>query len=171
MNRSRYICIFILTAIVVLNAGCQYRVGSTLPKGLKTVFVPVFENKADYPQLEFEVTSATIDKFQFDNTLKPVTTQDRADLLVKGRIVELRQYPIVYNRDRSTTAASYRLVIVAKATVIDQRTKTLVLDNVELRGTTTFVVGADLVLSKRLAIPDAAKDLGQRIVDAVTEAW
>ena len=171
MNRSRAFSHVLLATILVLGGGCLYRVGSTLPYGLKTVFVPIFDNKADYPQLEFEVTSATIDKFQFDNTLKPVKTQDKADLVVKGKITELRMYPIAFNPDRTTTAASYRLIIVSKVTVTNRRANTLILDNVELRGITTFTVGSDLVLAKRLAIPDAAKDLGQRVVDAVTESW
>ena len=161
----------LLVAAIALFAGGCYRLGTSLPPNLKTIYIPVFKNTADYPQLESDVTDAVKDKFQFDNALKPVTSSDKADLILDGEITSMKLNALSYNRNRSASAASYRMTLTARVTVTKRRDGAFILKNAEIKGSTTFTVTGDIALSKRLAIPGAAKDLGQNIVDSVTNVW
>lgn len=162
--------VILLAALALITGGC-YKLGSSLPPDLKTIYVPVLNNKADYPQLESDVTSALKSKFQFDNSLKPVSSRDNADLILDGEITSMTLTTLSYNRNRNSTASSYRMTLTAKVTVTKRRDGSFILQDAEIKGSTTFAVTADLTLSKRLAVRDAAEDLGQNIVNSITGVW
>lgn len=159
-----------LSACAVLAGGC-YQLGSSLPSDLKTIYVPTLKNSADYPQLESEVTTALKSKIQFDNTLKPVASRDKADLILDGEIKSMTLSPLSFNRNRNSTASSYRMTLIAKINVTKRRDGVYILQDAEIKGSTTFAVTADLTLSKRLAVRSAAEDLGQNIVNSITGVW
>jgi hypothetical protein len=90
-NRLRRI-LPITTAVVatlVMLQGCVgYRLGSTLPKDIRTVYVPTFVNATGEPQVEAETTAAAIREFQKDGTLRIAADERSADLVLSVTLTQ-----------------------------------------------------------------------------------
>jgi hypothetical protein len=74
------------------DAGKGYSFSSTYPDGVKTITVPVFDNKTFYPGLEVSLTEAVIKQLQSQSGLR-VTSAAQADSRLAGAITnaELRR--------------------------------------------------------------------------------
>jgi len=151
-------------------AGCAgYQLGSTLPKNLKTVYVPAFVNKTEEPLAETEATKATLQELQKDGTLR-VTTQEACDTILEVTLVDIKFTPLSYQANSQKTANEYRMYVTASIIFKKSKTNEL-LTKKTVTGETTFLPAGDLASAKRLALPYASKDLAHRIVEAVTEYW
>jgi hypothetical protein len=156
--------------VLGMGAGCVgYRLGTTLPPGIASIYIPTFENNTDEPRLETETTRAAIQEFQRDGTLKIAGERD-ADARLDVVLLKFELLPLRYEKDQSRTTREYRMLIRAKVTV----TRT---DNGEVLAERT-VVGdeefdffGDLATSKIQNLPEAAEDLAHRIVELIVEYW
>ena len=164
--------IIVITACV-FTAGCSalgYRLGSTLPPGIHTVYVPTFINRTTEPQLEADTTRETIDHLQLDGNLR-VVGQSEADTILEVTLIKLEQNPIRFHKDSAKSAEEYRLVITASVTFTRKDTGQKLMDKHQVRGKATFEFVGDMTSSKREAIPDAARDLAKHLVATVVEYW
>lgn len=146
--------------------GCGYRVGSLLPKDIKTVAVPMFENKTPEPELEVMVTNGIIQEFITDGSLQ-VVEEENADTILLGEIIDYRREPIRYTKEEITR--EYRLVIAVRLVFKDQRHNEVIWENPRVEGETTFFVGTSLPESERANLPNAIKDLAHDVVEKVVE--
>ena len=150
--------------------GCVgYQLGSTLPPGIKTVFVSTFVNQTGEPRVEVEATRAAIQEFQKDGTLR-VRGKDQADALLTVTLVEYELEPLRYEKDRAKTTQEYRLLLTADI-VFERASNGEVLVSRRVFGETDFEPAGDLSSAKRAALPAAARDLAHDIVESVTEYW
>ncbi len=165
----------VCAGLVLLNAGgtgCSwmgYNVGSTLPPGIRSVFVPVFANQTGEPQLEFETTNAAIQEFQKDGTLR-VAGKDQADAILEVKITRYDLAPVRYREDQRTTAREYRLTLTADMS-FRKLANSEVLMTKTVTGEATFAVIGDLPTAQRNALPAAAKNLAHYLVRNVVEYW
>ena len=163
----------LFASIVILAAftGCAgYRLGSMLPPDIKSVYVPTFVNRTTEPMIENQTTSETIRKLQEDGSLKVVGKED-ADAILE---VTLRNYelePLAYNEQQKTTANEYRIRITAAIVLKRLSNNEIVAEAPFVQGEGTFFVEGDFTSSKQRGLPEAAADLGQRIITQVVEAW
>lgn len=156
---------------VLLVAGCVgYRLGTSLPPGIRTVHVSVFENKTAEPAIEFDTTQATVREFQREGTLR-VAAADEADLLVAVTLLDYSLQPLGYRKDRATTANEYRITLTASLTLTERKTGRLMYAGQTVIGDTTFTVESDLAEAKRAALPLAARHLAHQLVKRVVEYW
>lgn len=161
----------LLLAALALAPGCLgYRVGSSLPPGVRFVYVPVFLNEANYPDVETEATKATIQALQLDGTLK-VKPKETADVILNATLTSYALTPITYNPNRPTAANEYRMTLKAKISLTRINNNKVVVAPTEVTGETTFILSGDMAAAQQTALPDAAKDLAKQIVDAVVEYW
>ncbi len=173
MKRNlRLAMVLCVTAVVpVAFTGCAgYKLGSNLPPGIRSVAVPVFVNETGEPGLETLTTSATIQEFQKDGSLK-VADRSGADTVVE---VTLRKYtltPLRYRSDRATTAREYRLTLVADVTWMRLPGQEVLARTSKVEGYKDFEALVDLPSARRDALPDAAADLAHRIVRTIVEHW
>jgi hypothetical protein len=152
-----------------LPAGCGYRLGSSLPPGIRTVHVPTFINRTGEPQLEVETTRATVQEFQKDGTLKVVKLGNE-DAVLTVRLVSFELEPLRYERVDAKTTTEYRLKIVAE--IGFKRTSNgQILIRRRVMGKSTFDPLGDLTSAKLDAVPAAARDLAHEIVKSVVEYW
>jgi hypothetical protein len=159
-----YCCCIFLALLTV--TGCGYRVGSLLPKDIKTIYVPMFINNTPEPELESIVTNGIIQEFILDGTLKTSEESD-ADTILIGEIIDYRREPLRYSSDEVTT--EYRLLIAVKLTFKDLRRNELILENPRVEGYSTFFVGSSLPESERQNLPLVVKDLAHHVVEKVVE--
>ena len=146
-----------------------YRLGTTLPPGIHSIYIPSFVNRTGEPELEVATTRAAIQEFQKDGTLR-LGSQGGTDAYLKVTLQEFRLEPLRYSGDQAKTTSEYRLVIIAKVnfhrSTTDER-----LSSRRVRGESTFEPGAELSLAKLNALPEAAEDLAHHIVKSVVEYW
>ncbi len=150
--------------------GCAgYRLGNTLPPGIRSVSVPTFENPCGEPGLETIATRAAIQQFQREGALE-VAAAGEADWIVRAALTACRSEPLRYRNDNRRAATEYRLRLVADVT-LEARRDGKALWKRTLEGETTFTVEGDMTSAKVSALPQAARDLARRIADNVTQPW
>jgi len=164
MKKTLFVIFTLLITTVI--SGCGYRVGSLLPKDIKTIAVPMFKNNTPEPEIEALITNGVIQEFILDGTLK-VVEEDVADTMLIGEIIDYRREPIRYTKDEVTK--EYRLVIAAKIRFEDLRRGDSAWENPRVEGYVEFYVGSSLPESERLNLPTAIKDLAHHIVEKVVE--
>ena len=158
-------------AALLMTTGCAgYKLGSNLPPGITSINIPVFINDAKEPGLESILTSATIQEFQKDGSLR-VVAHDQASCIMEVTIRKYELEPLRYRKDQAVTAQEYRLNITADVIVRKANGKDIIVNTKGIVGFTTFTALADLPSARRIALPKAAADLGQRLVKTVVEYW
>ena len=171
-NRWRWMMVLLP---LVAMAGCTgYRLGSTLPKDIRTIYIPMFVNKSGEPNVEIEATRAAIEEFQKDGSLR-VATERQSDARIDVTMTGFSLEPIEFQRERATTPESYRLLLTASIvfsrSAAGTTTRVVLLRKSNIQGESTFSPTADLISAKREAMPEAAKDLAHDIVESVVEYW
>ena len=158
-----------IAAIAGMNGCVGYRLGSTLPPDLKTIYVRLFVNKCDEPLLEIDTTNATIAEFQKDGTLR-IVPEDQADIVLETSLNSMTMTPLRYDRSEKTKPNEYRLTLHVSFVMKRAQTKAII-NEASVIGESTFVFAGDMSNSRRAAIPEASRDLARRIVEAVVETW
>jgi len=170
MKRQFISCVLFVLASVFIFSGCAgYRLGSTLPADIKTIFVPLFANKSREPLIENDATAATIAEIQMDGTLK-VVNAGQADVILECTLTSVLLNPLRYNRDDVTKPNEYRLTLSAFFTLKRVKDKEILCE-ANVIGESTFPFIGNLVSAKQSAIPRASEDLAKRIVEKAIEAW
>lgn len=176
MKRIGLLSLLPLALVGLALTGCLgYKLGgSSLPDGIETVCVAPVVNRTAEPAIELEVTRAVRQRIQFDGRLKLVNTPDEADAVLRVALTDYRLTPIDYrNADReeyNNTANRYRLRITARST-LENRETGKPLARSKTYGESTFSFRSDLTTSKRNALPRAADELAQYLVDDLVEGW
>jgi hypothetical protein len=173
MNHSRWpgrILLGFAAAAIVCSGGCAgYRLGSTLPPGIRTIHVPPFVNKTGEPLIENETASAAIQELQKDGTLR-VVGPDAADAVLNVTLTKYRLESVRYERNRPKTTAESRITITAEVVFVDSARRKVILKKTAT-GEATFVAAGNVTAGKRAALPAAARDLAHHIVESVVEVW
>jgi len=162
----------LLCGAAAAAGGCRYTVGSSLPPGLRRVFVPVFDNATRVVGLEGEVTAAVISEFQSEGALRPAAEKS-ADCTLRGTLVS-------YKRDKIRSGASgvpgVRDVTIRVELSLEQRSngKALFEGLVVSSRRTDSTAGYFRIErgeSERLGRERAVRALAKAIVRATVEYW
>ncbi len=160
-----------LVLLAVLLHGCAgYRLGSSLPGNIKSVYVKTFVNECGEPELESVTTSATIAEFQKDGTLS-IAGAKTADAVLIARLTDYSLKTLRYSQDNTTEPSEYRLTITAGIILSNRATEKVILEYPTVIGKSTFELEDDLATAKANALPEAANDLAHDIVERVVEGW
>lgn len=117
-SAARHAPFLLLLSLIQLGSGCSYSPNPALfPSHLKTIAVPVFQNRTTQPALEEEVTTAVVNRFIRDSKLR-VVAEDQADLVVTGAVVGYRN--AVFGFNAREQAQEYQVAVTASVTVRDR---------------------------------------------------
>ncbi len=156
---------------ILFGSGCLgYRLGPVAPIEYESVAVPMFANKTVTPQLEAQVTNGIIKRLQEDGALRIVNSQE-ADVVVHGTILRYRRDVLRTEKDDSSVPREYRVSLVARVSIHDQRKGTAVVTSREIEGQADTFIGTDLQAADYQALPLAADDLAKKVVALLTERW
>ena len=112
--KKNTLLIFILFLLTIGNKCGYYSFsGSSLPSHIRTVAVPMFENKTSEFGVREDITDAVINRFTQDNSLK-VTDRRSADSMVSGTIVNIREQAGAYNTDEKVSEIRVYVSVQAK---------------------------------------------------------
>ena len=154
----------------MLLSGCgTYHVTSAVPTELRTISVPVFENKTGFPEFGVIATQYTLREIQREGTLK-IAPLESASLKLLC-VVSSERRPISFNRSYGARASEYRYTLVARVTLVERSTGKLLLDNVPISGSTTFLTNDDLLTGMQNSVPRVSKELSRNIIDTVLALW
>ncbi len=163
---------YALACCVLLAAGCVgYRLGSMLPPGVETVYVPTVQNQTGEPFIESEVTSALIRRIQTDGSLRVVGREAEADTVLYVTLQDYALNPITFERGPSGRADEYRITLIGSMSLVRTGTGAVVAEHPEARGEATAPAAGDLASARRNAMPGAAEDLARDIVRRIVEYW
>ena len=172
MMRISWIAVF---AAANLLSGCGYTQEAKLPSGIKTIAVRTFKNEippkeqfAYRPGLEVELTNAIIDRFIFDGNLK-VVEESKADAVLEGAVVSYEQEGVRF--DRLESIEEYRLFLVIRFKLLDQRTNLVIMEEPNFSGRAEFFVSRSTATVRRSAANTATFDLARSLVDRIVEEW
>jgi len=107
-----------LAATILLWSACSYSPNPALfPAHLKTIAVPVFQNRTSQPALEDEVTTAVVNRFIRDSKLR-VVAEDQADLVITGAVAGYKNAVFGFNAQEK--AQEYQVAVTVVVTVRDR---------------------------------------------------
>jgi hypothetical protein len=166
-----YLAAATIAACLLLQTGCAgYRVGPVLNADYKSAAVPMFKNKTLRPQLEAQITNAIIRQLQSDGTLR-IDSQDAADIVVAGEIIDYQRTPLRSVRQETGVAREYRITITAQVDARDRRTGQAIFSAAKVAGSTDVFIGDDLQAAESQALPLIADELARNVVSLLVESW
>ncbi len=184
-NRKIFNSLLLTSYFLLLTfiSGCGYTTsGANLPAEVKTINISNFTNKIDitnelattksyktyYPLLEVDITKAVIERFKLNGSLR-IASEDKADWLLKGELIEFRRDALRYANDEETVT-EYRITIIVNLTLTDKQGN-LIWQNNSFAGDTTYFTQGTQAKAESTAVADAITDLSRRIVERVIENW
>jgi len=169
------------TLACLTAAGCLgYRRGSLMHPQIKTVAVGEFTNRTPDADLGVLLRRHLAEHFMTDGSLTLVT-RDRADAVVRGRIVNCRSQAVGSSRRRPAQArdsdsdtyqpAIVRIELEVEYELIQPSTGRTLGRKRSVEGTADFSQLPDIHVARQLGIRQAASAAAQKMVAAITEAW
>ena len=159
------LCILILVVVIFLSS-CGYKLVGTankLPKHIRTMAIPVFNNETNQPELHRNLTDAVREAFLNDVRIKIVQAR-KADLLVKGTLSYYDVRAIAF--DQNDVATQYWVKITISLNAFDQVKKKTYLKQ-KLKTRWDFNVDANVINAEEArlqALKEAYQDLALRMV-------
>ena len=156
----------LLIVFTLFLNGCGYHLmgtGSTLPKHLKTIFIPVFTNSSTQPEIHRQLTSSVINSFVTDGRVK-VVRNSKSDMVLTGDLFYYELKTVSFNSNNFATGHIVKLAVNVEVT--DKANNKPYLKQT-LRAEWNYKATSDIVgtESARLAaLEQAYRVLGNRLV-------
>jgi outer membrane lipopolysaccharide assembly protein LptE/RlpB len=160
-----------LLLIAVGLTGCGYSFRGNLPDHIKTVAVPIFQNKTSEPGVESLLTSAVIDAFASNGRLRVVKPEE-ADAILTGEVVGYGVLSIAY--DNLANVRQYRLVVTMNLRLRDVKKNETLFDQQGLKEQSDFqVLGAvsQTIGAEEGAVRTAATQVARSIVSLTIDRF
>ncbi len=171
MRRSGHAPAFVLLMLAVGLAGCGYSFRGNLPDRIKTVGVPIFQNKTSSPGVESLLTSAVVDAFASNGRLRVVKPEE-ADAVLTGEVVGYGVVSIAY--DNLANVRQYRLVVTMNLRLRDVKKNETLFDQQGLKEQADFqVLGAvsQTIGAEEGAVRTAATQVARSIVSLTIDRF
>ncbi|MEK6560408.1 MAG: LptE family protein [Nitrospirota bacterium] len=173
---SRVVAIPALLCSLLILSACGYHMagtGSHLTPGMKSVFIPVFENKTMEPIVEEELTPAVIREFLHDGRIE-VVDRSRADMVLEGSVVSYKETPVSFDdsNDASENELEYRITVTTHLILLQNNS--LSLWEKDITSTAEYTVSSDVMttrVSKLSALREIARNLSQEVADRMLLGW
>ena len=158
-------------AALALFAGCLgYSWTSDVPKSMRTVSVPAFENRTNYAEFGATAPKQVLREFEREGTFKIRRTGDSA-LELQGVVTRVTLNGIDYDRGYDRRASEYRMRVTVECSLVDKVANKVLFDNRKFVGETTFLSQRDVLTGQRNASDRVAVDIARQVVDAVLNQY
>jgi hypothetical protein len=161
MNLTKgYGLLLLCAAGAILHCGIYSFSGSGLPSHIRTVAVPVFENRTDEIGIREHLTDAITEVLVTDGRLR-VVGPETADSIIEGTVVDYREQAYTY--DRSENVQEYIVRIYVDVSYQDVRNRTVIWEEERMEGWGTYDVSVsppeDIDTGRERAIAKLAEDI------------
>jgi outer membrane lipopolysaccharide assembly protein LptE/RlpB len=158
-------------AAAIALGGCGYSLRTAMPAGIKTVSVPVLENRTSEPGIEDFITSA-LTQAVVGTGVRIANSAAEADASLEGAIVEYRLVSLSF--DSSSNVTSYRLIIALALTFRDLKQNKIIWKQDRVEEQADFVVSGQVTQTlarEQVAVQRAAVDVARAIVSFAFEGF
>jgi hypothetical protein len=154
------VLIFVAFVLATLQ-GCYSFTGSSLPAHLKTIAIPVFEDRsgAGIAQFRGELTGGLAEKIESQSALRLTPSMSRADALLEGAIISFSDAPSQLS-SKTERAMTNRVTLVVQVTMIDRMKKTPIFAQ-------SFVGFSDYRTGNYVAQQQALRSCVNQIIDEI----
>ena len=171
MNATRLlVCLAAPVTAVLIGCG-PYTMKSQYRTDVRTVFVPIWTRGPDVyrRELEFRLTEAVQKQIELDTPYK-ITSKDRADTELRGKIVKIEQRILSKNPDTGLPRELEETFVLA-FTWEDLRTGKVLRDVQDFRVTGTYVTAEPLNEGFFEGSEDVINRAARRIVETMEDEW
>jgi len=161
----------VLFLVPLLWVGCaQYKMGNT-PKGtglanIRVLYVPTVQNETDETSVPGPVTNAILQELDRDGTYRHAR-KDECDAILEVTVKKIERSPIRQSTAQFLTTLQFQLVLTLEYRLYDVKEKKEIFPKSTMTGSTTFFVQGDQTESQRQALPLAAQNAAQNLVNAL----
>jgi hypothetical protein len=159
----RMVCLFWMLA----QLGCgAYSFSSSGAAHIKTIAIPIFEDRTSEFGIRETLTSAVIEEFTRDNTLK-ITERRNADSVLEGTILRVDDRAGAFARDE--TVQDVKVFVTVQITYQDMvKRKTIWEENITQWGTFDPDLGTQ---SRETGINEAIEKIASDILNKSVSSW
>lgn len=172
MSRRRVLTAALAALLAPLAlGGCGYSLRTTLPAGVRTVHVPVLENRTQEPGIEDFITQA-LTQAVVQSGVRIARNAQGADAILEGAIVEYRLTSLSF--DSSANVTSYRLIIGLALTFRDLKQNRVIWKQDRIEERADFAVAGQVTQTlarEQVAVQRAAVDVARAIVSFAFEGF
>ncbi len=157
---------------VAFLISCGYALvgtGKSLPKNIKTVAVPIFQNNTQRFEIEKIVTSAITQEL-IRRGAKVVEREESADAILKGEINFFNTYPTTVSSDARAT--KYGMTVVVRVELLSSKGEEIYPKS-ELRFTDEYDLreGADFFSVETERLRKLSEQIAKSIVSLILEGF
>ena len=174
----RKITLISLVWLIALTSGyteCYKRAGQgdALPKHIKTIAIPAFQNQALRFKVEQRFTSALVDEvLRRQRSLEVVANPEGADAVVNGTIKNFQVRPVLL--DQTGRARLFEIVIQLSLTVRDQTKNKILYDNQNYVYRGEYEISIDptqFFVEEGPAVDRVARDFAKSVMTTLLEGF
>ena len=151
---------------VMCGCGANYSWRSGVPEDMRTVAVPTFRNESNVSELGAIAARQLLREFQREGTFR-IRPTDEAALVIQGVITKATSVIGAYNRRSGLRISGYDFTADVEVSVIDRRSRKVLVDNRKYVAQATLTAGQDLTTARRDASGRLMDDLARQVVDDV----
>lgn len=172
MRRRRALAVLLgpVAASLALG-GCGYSLRTSMPAGIRSIHVPVLENKTAEPGIEDFITQALIQAV-VQTGARIARNAREADASLEGAIVVYRLTALSF--DSSASVTSYRLIIGLALTFKDLKQDKVIWKQDRIEERADFQVAGQVTQTlarEQVAVQRAAVDVARAIVSFAFEGF
>jgi outer membrane lipopolysaccharide assembly protein LptE/RlpB len=162
-----------LLLLLALGAGCGYHLaGKTtkLPSNIQTIAIPTFSNNTTYFKVEQRLTRALIEEFIARTKYRIVSSENGADAVISGRVMNLGATPVIF--DPSGRATTFLVSVGISVTMTDPLKKTTYYQNKNFSFREEYEISRDpsqFFQEDSAALDRLAHQFAQTLVSAILE--
>jgi len=167
--------------LAIVTAGCGYSLagrGSFLPADLRTVGIPMIQNRTPFLQVEQTITERVREEFIGRGKYQVLPLEAGADAVLSAQIISMSVQPVGFTDQQ--LASRYLVTLTMSGTFTDTRSGEVLWSNDALtyrseyelstRGTTAFG-GGEFVDQEKSSLERISVDVARSVVTAVLEAF
>ena len=170
MRRDHIVLTIVVGSCLLLAVACGYNLagGGSLPAGVQTVFVELFENRSNEIGIENTFTNDMVNEILL-NRKQALATRDQAESILKCTIVSLSSNTI--SQTSAGRATERRLVVVVDAELVD-RQGSVIWSAGKIRSYEPFDVGvseAETAQNRSVALQELSERMAESVFNRLTE--
>lgn len=162
--KSYHLFTALIVSIIVLSGCAGYQRGSAVPRELRTIHIPAFENHTEYPMVGASATQQFLDAVIEDGTFTPMTFETarlRTQVIIKSCSTD----SVRYDRDNLIVPDEYYLTLTAELYIFDAKTGETYVNGKKITATDTMLTRNHYQTGINDAIPRVARRLARTLLD------
>lgn len=165
-KKARLHTVAMLLAISVLLGSCGYSSKAVLKSNVRSIYIPIFDNKTFRRGYEFDLTKAVRDQIILRTGLD-IVDRDEADSILYGKITNVVENVLV--GDFTDNIVESRMAIFVDIRWVDTRTGRTIVERRDIMRSAEFIVPRNETAST--SGKEAFVGIAYGIIEAMGDEW